>query len=57
MTINDNKADVDVVIDKEHGRSGKNGNWPGCTKAYVIRVQKRRLKNKLAKKSKKKNRK
>lgn len=56
MSINADKP-ADVNIDPEHGRKGKNENWPGCTKAYVNRVKKRRKKNKQAKKSRKANRK
>lgn len=38
------------------GSAGPNGNWPGCTPEFVKRTEKRRKRNKLAKKSRKKNR-
>lgn len=39
----------------KYGHKGKNGNWPGCTPEFVNRTLKRRAKNKMAKKSRKKN--
>lgn len=50
-------ADNTVRITVEHGRKGKNGNWPGCTEEFVKRTEKRRKAAKVAKKARKKNRK
>lgn len=50
-------AQPDVVIDPEHGRQGRNGNWPGCTKQFVNRVKKDRKKANAARKARRKNRK
>jgi len=47
----------EVRIDADHGRKGKNGNWPGCTEEFVKRTEKRRKAAKAAKKARKKNRK
>lgn len=56
MAVDKHKAEKEVTVDPEHGRKGKNGNWPGCTKEFANRTEKRRKKNKQAKKSRKKNR-
>jgi len=53
----DGKADVKKKPDPDHGRKGKNDNWPGCTEEFVNKTKKRRAKNKAAKKSKQRNRK
>jgi hypothetical protein len=50
------EAANDVEVDTVYGHAGKNGNWPGCTTEFVKRTLKRRKKNKLAKASRKKNR-
>jgi len=57
MALENGKPKKDIIIDKEHGRKGKNDNWPGCTAEFVSRTEKRRKKNKDAKKARKKNRK
>lgn len=46
-----------VNMTAEHGRRGKNDNYPGCTKEFVKKTRQRRAKNKQAKASRKKNRK
>ncbi len=54
--IEGDTASDEVKISLEHGRKGKNGNWPGCTKSFVKRTEARRKLNKAAKKSRSKNR-
>jgi hypothetical protein len=41
---------------KKYGTKGKNGNWPGCTQEFINRTEKRRAKDKAAKRSRKRNR-
>lgn len=50
-------GDKEREVDAEHGRKGRNGNYPGCTAEFVKRTKKRRKKNELAKASRRKNRK
>lgn len=57
MTVKGQKADKERELDQDFGRRGKNGNWPGCTEDFVNRTEKRRAKNKAARKSRKRNRK
>ena len=51
------KAADNVEVDPEHGRAGKDGKWIGCTDKFINKTKKRRKKDKLAKASRKKNRK
>ena len=57
MAVKGNKARPNLNKHPEYGRKGKNENWPGCTEEFVNRTKKRRKKDKMAKKSKKRNRK
>lgn len=51
-----NKDAAKEIPDKVNGRRGRNSDWPGCTKEFANKTEARRAKNKLAKKSRKKNR-
>lgn len=50
-------GDIPLKVEIVEGRKGKNDNWPGCTKQFVNKTEKRRKQNKAAKQSRKKNRK